>query len=62
MDDPGFWWDFAGRIGTPIFAATLVACLLEGQFNPLHGALLAAGFALIGLDHWHHHHHGHRGG
>ena len=23
MDDPGFWWEFVGKVGAPVFAATL---------------------------------------
>lgn len=56
MEDPGFWWELLGRVGAPIFAATLVACLLGGRFDPLHGLLMAAGLGLMALDHWHHHH------
>ncbi len=46
-----FWADFAGRIGTPIFAATLVASLLGGEMRPVHYVLLAIGLALIYLNH-----------
>ena len=51
-----FWADLAGRIGTPIFAATLVASLLGDQMQPVHYALLAVGLALIYLSHrWGYH-------
>jgi hypothetical protein len=56
MDDPGFWWDFVGRVGAPIFAATLVACLLSGELTLLHGTLMATGLAMMGVCHWRTHH------
>ncbi|MDJ0787313.1 MAG: hypothetical protein QNK05_10940 [Myxococcota bacterium] len=56
MDDPGFWWEFLGKIGAPIFAATLVACLLSGEFAVEHGVLMLAGVSMIGLCHWRTHH------
>jgi len=56
MDDPGFWWDFVGRVGAPIFAATLVACLLSGELTHLHAALMATGLGMMGLCHWRTHH------
>ena len=46
-----FWVDLAGRIGTPIFAATLVGCLL-GEFERTHGVLLAVGLVLIYVNHY----------
>ena len=46
---PGFWSDLAAKLGPPIFAATLVACLLDRTVDPLHGILLVAGIALIGV-------------
>jgi hypothetical protein len=52
MEDPGFWWEFVGEVGAPIFAATLVACLLSSGFAPLHAVLVAAGLAMMGLCHW----------
>ena len=62
MDDPGFWWELVGKLGAPIFAATLVAALLAPEFRALHGALLAAGFAMMGLCHWRTHHRAGRAG
>lgn len=56
MEDPGFWWEFVGKVGAPIFAAALVAGLLSGEFGPLHGVLLAAGLGMMGLCHWRTHH------
>lgn len=47
-----FWVELAGRMGPPVFAATLVGCLLEGRFSPTHGVLLAIGFGLVGLHHF----------
>ena len=60
MDDSGFWWELVGKTGAPIFAATLVACLLSNEFAPQHGILLGVGFGMMGLCHWRTHHRGHR--
>jgi len=56
MEHSGFWWEFVGKVGAPIFAATLVACLLSGEFDSLHGILMAAGLGMMGLCHWRTHH------
>jgi hypothetical protein len=56
MDDPGFLWEFVGKVGSPIFAATLVACLLSGEFSVQHGTLMATGLVMMGLCHWRTHH------
>lgn len=56
MKDPGFWWELTGKLGAPVFAATLVACLLERQFNLLHIGLLSIGFAMLTISHWREHH------
>ena len=56
MEHTGFWWEFVGKVGAPIFAATLVACLLSREFDPLHGLLLATGLGMMGLCHWRTHH------
>jgi hypothetical protein len=56
MEDPGFWWELVGKVGAPIFAATLVASLLSEDFAALHGVLMASGFAMMGLCHWRTHH------
>ena len=56
MKDPGFWWELIGKLGGPIFAATLVACLLEQRFQIAHLALLATGFGLLAAGHWNEHH------
>ena len=48
---PSFWWDLAGKIGPPIVAATLVACLLSSKFEFLHLVLLGGGMLLIWLNH-----------
>ena len=56
MDDPGFWWELVGKVGAPIFAATLVGSLLSGELSPLHGILMATGLGMMGLCHWRTHH------
>ena len=56
MQDPGFWWEFVGKVGAPIFAATLVACLLSEEVAPVHGILMAAGLGMMGICHWRTHH------
>ena len=53
-----FWMDLIGRLGPPIVAATLVVCLMELEFNPVHLGLIAAGIAMIGSSHWFQFHHG----
>ncbi len=45
--------DLAGKLGPPIFAATLVACLLSQEFDVLHLLLLGVGLGLIGMHHRH---------
>ena len=52
MDHLNFWWGFIGKVGPPIFSATLVACLLSGEFDPLHGILMVTGLGMMGLCHW----------
>jgi len=56
MEDPGFWWEFLGKVGAPIFAATLVACLLSEEVAPVHGILMATGLGMMGICHWRTHH------
>ena len=56
--DPGFWWEMAGKIGAPIFAGTLVACLLADEVGWEHGLLLTAGLGLMVVCHWRTHHRG----
>jgi hypothetical protein len=52
------WRDFAGRIGPPIFAATLVACLLQRVYDPLHIILLVVGAGMIWVGHRSEYHRG----
>lgn len=47
-----FWIDLAGRLGPPVFAGTMVACLLADRFQPSHFLLLGGGILLIALNHW----------
>ena len=58
MNHVSFWWDFVGRVGTPIFAATLVACLLSGDYQVIHTVLMAVGLVMMALGHWGQHHRG----
>lgn len=51
-DHQNFWLELGGKVGPPIFSATLVGCLLSGEFELIHGILLGIGLALIGLQHW----------
>jgi hypothetical protein len=51
-----FWLDLLVKIGVPIFAATLVGCLLKGEFEWIHGILLGVGLALIYVGHRFEHH------
>jgi len=51
-----FWMDFLGRIGAPIFAATLVGCLLSEQVTYIHGLLLLIGITFMGISHWYEYH------
>jgi hypothetical protein len=62
MDHLRFWWEFVGKVGAPIFAATLVACLLSGKVYLLHIILLMMGLGMMVLSHWHDYHgEGHSG-
>ena len=56
VDHINFWWDFAGKVGAPIFAATLVACLLSSKLSFHHGLLVMTGLVMMGLAHWREHH------
>ena len=51
-DHPRFWLDLTGRIGPPIFAATLVGCLLQERLEASHIALMGIGLVLIVVSHW----------
>ena len=55
--DPGFWLELSGKIGPPIFAGALVASLVSGRFELVHGRLLGVGLLLILLNHWRAYHH-----
>ena len=39
------------KVGAPVFAATLVACLLKEQVQLIHIILMSSGLALIYLGH-----------
>ena len=56
MTDPGFWWEFVGKVGAPIFAATLIAFLLADEWRPLHGVLIGTGLGMMVVCHWRNHH------
>ncbi len=55
-DHQSFWFELSGKLGPPVFAATLVGCLLSGRLALAHLVLMAAGLALIALGHWGEHH------
>ena len=38
--DPGFWLELSGKVGPPIFAGALVASLVSGRFELVHGRLV----------------------
>ena len=46
-----FWIDFGGRVGPPLFAATLVSSMLSNRFELKHQLLLAVSLLLIFLNH-----------
>lgn len=56
MTHKSFLAELVGKLGAPIFAGTLVACLLQRQLDPLHGVLLLTGICLLAVDHWNAHH------
>ena len=56
MEHISFWWEFVGKVGAPIFAATLVVSLLSGEWVPLHGVLMMVGFGMMAASHWQTHH------
>ena len=57
-DHKRFIWEFVGKVGVPIFAGTLVACLLARRLELLHVVLMAAGIGMMLLAHWAEHHRG----
>ena len=51
-----FWWKCMGKVGAPIFVATLVGCLLSGKYDLLHSILMLTGLVMMGLSHrWEYH-------
>ena len=52
----GFSLDLLTKIGAPVFAATLVACLLREEVRLIHVVLMGSGLALIYLGHRLEHH------
>ena len=55
-DHTSFFIDLAGKLGPPIFAATMVACLLARRYEPSHLVLMGIGILLIGVSHWYTYH------
>ena len=51
-----FWLDLLTKIGAPIFAGTLVACLVKEEARPVHFVLLGVGLGLVYLGHRIEHH------
>ena len=56
MEHTNFWWEFAGKVGGPMFTATFVACLLSGELHLLHGILMMAGLGMMWFSHWREYH------
>lgn len=56
MEHINFWREFVGKVGAPIFAATLVACLLSDNFESLHIILLLVGLGMMVISHRQEHH------
>ncbi len=52
----GFWLDLLTKVGVPVFAGTLVACLLREEVRLIHVILMGSGLALIYLGHRLEHH------
>ncbi len=46
-----FWVDMLTKTGTPIFAATLVGCLLQEELRLIHIVLMGIGIAFICIGH-----------
>ena len=59
MEHTAFLWEFVGKVGAPMFAATLVACLLSEDVTLVHGGLMVAGLGMMGACHWREHHRSH---
>ena len=51
-EHPNIWLELGAKIGPPVFAATLVGCLLGHEFTMTHGILMGVGLALIVIGHW----------
>ena len=51
-DHTSFVIDLIGRLGPPIFAATLVTCLLADKLVPSHLLLMVTGVLFIAVHHW----------
>ena len=51
-----FWLDFMAKIGAPIFAGTLVGCIVKGEVRAPHLVLLVVGMLFIYLGHRFEHH------
>ena len=55
-DHKSFIIELAGKLGPPVFAATMVACLLARRYEPSHLVLMGIGILLIGINHWYTYH------
>ena len=55
-DHTNFMVDLIGRLGPPIFAATLVGCLLADKMVPSHLILMGTGVLFIAFHHWYNFH------
>jgi len=55
-DHTNFLVDLLGRLGPPIFAATLLGCLLEDRLVPSHLIIMGIGVIFIAFHHWYNFH------
>ena len=51
-----FWLDFMAKIGAPIFAGTLVGCIVKGEVRAPHLVLLVVLEPMSHVDEQHPHH------
>jgi hypothetical protein len=47
-----FWLEFVGKIGPPVLAGSIVACLVQERFGWIHGVVAGAGLGMMLLHHF----------